>query len=239
MRGGILRCGSTGRQAGTYGSRCRVLVTVAAVATSAANGYLPLPEPPRCLAASSARLTCPANTDGEIARPELRLVAASPDFRDVYEALYQPVANYLFRRLGDRHDTEDSLHDVFLAAYRAFGRFRDRGVPLRHWVFRIANRAASRRLRRRQRELRALQRGLAPKTQAAAADLGATAADSVRALLCALPRELQDAVCLHYLAELGIGEVAAILRVPPGTVKSRLFRARDLLRAHVARGGTT
>jgi RNA polymerase sigma-70 factor (ECF subfamily) len=179
------------------------------------------------------------NTDREIPRPELRLVGAPPDFRQVYEALYQPVADYLYRRLGDRHDTEDSLHDVFLAVYRALGRFRDRGVPLRHWVFRIASRAASRRLRRRQLELRALQHGLGSRDASTAADLGATTADSLRALLAALPRDLQDAVSLHYLAELPIDDVAAILRVPAGTVKSRLSRARELLRAHLERGGST
>jgi RNA polymerase sigma-70 factor (ECF subfamily) len=172
-------------------------------------------------------------------RPELRLVGAPPDFRQVYEGLYQPVADYLYRRLGDRHDTEDSLHDVFLAVYRALGRFRDRGVPLRHWVFRIASRAASRRLRRRQLELRALQHGLGSRDASTAADLGATTADSLRALLAALPRDLQDAVSLHYLAELPIDDVAAILRVPAGTVKSRLSRARELLRAHLERGGST
>ncbi|HEX6813338.1 MAG TPA: RNA polymerase sigma factor [Planctomycetota bacterium] len=183
-------------------------------------------------------MNCPANKDGEPAPAGLRLVGEPPDFRSVYEALYQPVANYLFRRLGDRHDTEDSLHDVFLAVYRTLHRFEDRGVPLRHWVFRIANRAASRRLRRRQR-VRAMQQQLAPATPAGAADLGAAEADSLRALLAALPRDLQDAVALHYLGELPIGEVAEVLRLPPGTVKSRLFRARDLLRAHLARGDVT
>jgi RNA polymerase sigma-70 factor, ECF subfamily len=174
----------------------------------------------------------------EPARAELRLVVpSSPDFRQVYGTLYQPVGDYLFRRLGDRHATEDVLHDVFLAVYRSLARFRDRGVPLRHWVFRIANRAASRLLRRRQRELRALQQrpALGP---VAGADLKASAADSLRALLASLPADLQDAVTLHYLAELPLAEVAAVLRVPVGTVKSRLSRARGLLRAHCCDGAS-
>lgn len=85
---------------------------------------------------------------------------AQPDpvaaFRNAYSDLYQPVANYLFR-LGDRHATEDVLHDVFLAVHRALPRFRDQGVPIRHWVLGIASRNASRWLRRRQRERHALQ----------------------------------------------------------------------------------
>src|SRR5262245_23654400 len=146
------------------------------------QGNPPFDEPTRPVVASAASVNCPVNTDREVPRPELRLVGAPPDFREVYEALYQPVADYLYRRLGDRHDTEDSLHDVFLAVYRALGRFRDRGVPLRHWVFRIANRAAGRRLRRRQLELRALQRGLAARPASTTPDLGAVADDSLRVL---------------------------------------------------------
>ncbi len=174
----------------------------------------------------------------QLVRPDLRLVAASEtDFRSLYDALYQPVASYLWRRLGDRHATEDVLHDVFLAAFRALGRFQDRGTPLRHWVFRIANRAASRRLRLQRRELRTLARRVPRGPQASPpGDATVTAADSLRALLAALPRALQEPVSLHYLADLPVADVASILGVATGTVKSRLSRARVLLRAHLAGG---
>ncbi len=172
-------------------------------------------------------------------RSELKLVGddhAASSFRAIYDELYQPVANYLFRRLGDRHGTEDLLHDVFLAALRAFARFEQRGVPIRHWVFRIANRAASRWQRRQRRELRALAKRTRGDTTAPPVDVAASADDALRALLAALPRTLHDAVTLHYLGDLPLADVAAILRVPVGTVKSRLSRARSLLRAHLEGG---
>lgn len=171
-------------------------------------------------------------------RPDLKLVADDEPsgFRAVYDELYQPVANYLFRRLGDRHGTEDLLHDVFLAALRAFARFEHRGVPVRHWVFRIANHAASRWQRKQRRELRALARRAPRPATAPPGDALATSDDSLRALLEALPRSLQDAVTLHYLGDLPLADVAATLRIPVGTVKSRLSRARSLLRTHLDGG---
>ena len=172
-------------------------------------------------------------------RTDLKLVAddrAASGFRAVYDELYQPVANYLFRRLGDRNGTEDLLHDVFVAVLRAFAKFEQRGVPMRHWVFRIANRAASRWQRKQRRELRALGRRAPDAIVAPPGDATAIADDSLRALLAALPRSLHDAVSLHYLAELPLADVAAVLGVPVGTVKSRLSRARSLLRAHLDGG---
>jgi RNA polymerase sigma-70 factor (ECF subfamily) len=52
----------------------------------------------------------------------------------------------------------------------------------------------------------------------------------VTALLLRLPPKLQAAVTLHYLEGLPVAEVARVLGVAPGTVKSRLSRARDALR---------
>ena len=53
---------------------------------------------------------------------------------------------------------------------------------------------------------------------------------AARALLLSLKRRDQTVVALHYLEGLSVDEIAALLRVRPGTVKSRLSRARDRLR---------
>jgi RNA polymerase sigma-70 factor (ECF subfamily) len=159
------------------------------------------------------------------------------DFRTVYHELYHPVADYLLRRTGDRHATEDLLGDVFLAVLQALPRFRDRGTPVRHWVFRIANHRANRWLRRRRSESRALAaRADAVRAElhaAPAADAGCAAREAARRALATLPARQQEVAALHYLAGLPLDEIAAALRLPLGTVKSRLSRAlarvRELL----------
>lgn len=164
-------------------------------------------------------------------------MAALPiDFRSVYATLYQPVANYLLRRTGDAHATEDLLADVFLSVFRALPAYRDQGLPIRHWVFRIANRTATRWLRRRQAEHQLLaMRADVADLVARPEDTGLEARETARAWLATLPLPLQEAAALHWLGECQLAEVAVVLRVPIGTVKSRLARARELLRRRMRR----
>jgi hypothetical protein len=82
--------------------------------------------------------------DPPLPAPAAMAHGSPPDFCTVYHQLYRPVANYLLRRTGDAHATEDLLGDVFLAVLRGLPRYRERGRPVRHWVFRIANHSANR-----------------------------------------------------------------------------------------------
>jgi len=119
---------------------------------------------------------------------------------------------------------------------RALPRYRDRGTPVRHWVFRIANHSANRWLRRRRSEVVALAARadvLRLQADGKEAERAAAAREVARQALAALPRKLQEVAALHYLAELPLDEVAATLRIPLGTVKSRLSRALDRLRSRL------
>lgn len=173
---------------------------------------------------------------GAVCAPRDDMAQGPPDFRAVYLTLYRPVANYLLRRTGDVHATEDLLGDVFLAVLRALPRWQRRGTPVRHWVFRIANHTVHRWLRRRRSERAALALRSRTVAEHGEPDAGPALRDEARAVLAALPRRLQEAAALHYLAGLSLEEVAAVLRVPVGTVKSRLARARERVRARCSEG---
>jgi RNA polymerase sigma-70 factor (ECF subfamily) len=123
-----------------------------------------------------------------------------PDFRAVYLTLYRPVANYILRRTGDVHATEDLLGDVFLAVLRALPRFRQRGTPVRHWVFRIANNKLHRWQRRCRSERTGMRARAAVTATFAEPETGVAARDAARAVLASLPRRLQEVASLHYLA---------------------------------------
>ena len=165
-----------------------------------------------------------------IARAQTKDRAA---FGQLYRIHYPAIAGCLFRRTGDRHTAEDLAADTFLAAFNALPRYRVTQVPLRIWLLRIATNAANRWARGRLR-LKLTRIGMAPMTAGPAGEHQA-AMEEAQAALLALPPDQQAVISLHYLESLSVEEVGAVLGCPPGTVKSRLARARTAMREELER----
>jgi RNA polymerase sigma-70 factor, ECF subfamily len=123
-------------------------------------------------------------------------------------------------------DVEDVLQETFLAVWRGARAYRPQGTP-RAWMWVIARNQAALLLRRRGPVAEALpeipQVGLDP----AGAALVRT---EIAAALAGLPGLEGDVLRLMYVEDRPVAEVAALLGVPAGTVKSRAHRARRLLR---------
>jgi RNA polymerase sigma factor (sigma-70 family) len=158
-----------------------------------------------------------------------------PAFDELIERWSEPVWKYV-RRLTNTDDAADEIvQDVWLRVLRGINRLRD-GSKLRAWLFGIARRALMDRLREQYAapDLSDIDvTGLpAPTDNDAAEDIEADLA-AVQQELARLPMVEREVLTLFYLQELSLGEVAEVLGVPVGTVKSRLFRARRLLRREV------
>lgn len=151
-------------------------------------------------------------------------------FAEFYRRHYRPLCAYVFRRTGDVHATEDLVSDVFLAALRMLSRYRPRGVPVRYWLLRIATNSVNRWARRRRNRSAATLESDPPADTRVATVGGEDAERALRALLTLSPK-FQAVLSLFYFEELSVKDVAAILGCREGTVKSRLARARDALRA--------
>jgi RNA polymerase sigma-70 factor (ECF subfamily) len=135
---------------------------------------------------------------------------------------------------GDRDASEDLAQETFVKAYHGLSRFRGQSNAST-WLYSIAaNLAKNHRSRRREfpaehsflADRAGATRTHGPEQAAIAAEDVARITDSV----LGLPPELRPVVSLYYLAELPIAEIARTLSIPEGTAKSRLFRARELLR---------
>ncbi len=70
---------------------------------------------------------------------------------DLYRQHYSTVYRFVHRRVGNRHDADDIVSDVFLAMVKNLHRFHHRGVPFRAWLYRLAITQLSRWARRRRR----------------------------------------------------------------------------------------
>jgi RNA polymerase sigma-70 factor, ECF subfamily len=145
-------------------------------------------------------------------------------FEEFFAATYGRLVGLLFAFLHDRAQAEDVVQDAFASALLRWPVLRRYHDP-EAWVRAVAFRRAIDHHRRNARQLRALVR-LGPPP--APPPVGAEHVDLVRALR-RLPLAQREVLVLHYVAELAVERVAAELRVPVGTVKSRLARGRAAL----------
>ena len=150
-----------------------------------------------------------------------------------------------FHLLGDYEEARDLSQDVFLQVFRTIDRFRGQSA-LRTWIYRIAVNLARNRQRWWRRRYKSDQVSLDAHVEQHGEDIlldrGVTpelalrrkeTADRVWGALEALPFEQRTAIVLREIDGLSYDEIAFSLGIAVGTVKSRLTRARDALRARL------
>ncbi len=134
--------------------------------------------------------------------------------------------------LGNAADAEEVVQEVFLRAYQDYGRLRDPG-KFRAWVSRIAFRLALNRSRsgRRQLARETAWRDLTsdPQADAARSADGRVFLDRVRREIDRLPEKLRAVLLLCAVEDMDADDVAVVLEIPVGTVRSRLHLARKRL----------
>ncbi len=135
--------------------------------------------------------------------------------------------------LGDEADARDAAQETFVAAWRELPRLRD-VARYDAWIARIALNACRMAIRRRGRVREIPADGLAG-LQAGSDDANGAASaadrDAIRRAFQRLPVEQRGLLVLHHVEGRSIEDLAAVLDVPSGTVKSRLHAARSALDA--------
>ncbi|WP_431477472.1 sigma-70 family RNA polymerase sigma factor [Massilia eburnea] len=155
---------------------------------------------------------------------------------DLLVARYQRrLLRLVLRLLRDPAEAEDVVQETFLKAYRALPRFRGEAA-FYTWLYRIAlNGARNAILRRRQRTA---PQGVVPSQLVAPVPeigtpesmlLSKQVMLAIDAALEALPLELCTAIVLREIEGLSYEEIAQIMECPLGTVRSRIFRAREAI----------
>lgn len=147
---------------------------------------------------------------------------------------------YVRRIVGGERDAWDVLQQTWLAAYKGMPALREPRA-LRSWLYRIAHLTAMSHLRRRGAAITAddIDEAVELPDAAAEEEFSAEAAEQVHAGLAKLSLAHREVLTLHFLEDVSVDEIAAVLDVPPGTVKSRLFHAKRALRAAIERGGVS
>jgi RNA polymerase sigma factor (sigma-70 family) len=153
-------------------------------------------------------------------------------FDELVARWQQPLWRYARQFADSDTAADDAIQDIWLRVLRGIARLRD-GAKLRPWLFGIAHRVLMDRLRALYKLPLVSDIDVDLETQAAPDDDALDLEVELAALhdgLARLPTLEREVLTLFYLQQLSLDEVAQVLVVPVGTVKSRLHRARRQLR---------
>ncbi len=154
----------------------------------------------------------------------------SDAFGTLVERYDRAVYHLAYRTLRDREEARDATQEAFFKAYRSLRTFRPEG-KFSTWIFAIAYHACCDRLARRKRysneELpERADPAAGPESEAIASD----EAQRLRRAIASLPEKYRAVITLYHLQGRQYEEIAQVLSVPMGTVKTHLFRAKEQLR---------
>jgi RNA polymerase sigma-70 factor (ECF subfamily) len=172
-------------------------------------------------------------------------VGESLDFNSLVDTYQDKLYNVILRMVGNADDALDIVQEAFLKAYRSLSRFKGQS-KVYTWLYRIAvntalsfRRSAAVRMSRSSVSLDDNPRGEDEESKREVPDStynGSAGAEHTEAkehitrAITELEPELRTVVVLRDLEDLSYEEIAEILEVPKGTVKSRLHRGRLVLR---------
>lgn len=146
---------------------------------------------------------------------------------DLYHLSYRRLVAQVYAFTTDLSEAQDAVQEAFARALARKHELSDIDSP-EAWLRTVAVNIVRRKWRRRQllNTILLRERPLARLVE----DAPTPARADLRDALANIPRNYREVIVLHYLADLPVDEVAAILEVPVGTVKSRLSRGRDALK---------
>ena len=196
-------------------------------------------QPPQSIGMSIPNAAVP-----RIEQDDTALVLASQaGDQDAFALLVQRhqrrVFNLVYRMLQQYEEANEVTQEAFLAAWQGLAGFR-RNALFSTWLYRIAYNCALKQLEQRKRDnalqiaIQAEQTELLDSDEKVSAQLEAHDRQKVvREHLSTLPAKYRIVLILRHLQEMTYEEMAEILTLPIGTIKTHLFRARKLLKEHL------
>lgn len=161
-------------------------------------------------------------------------------FEQLVVAYRDQVFRLALRMCGSEADADEVAQEAFLSAWKALPNFRGES-QFSTWLYQLTTHAAIDLMRREKRQIAA-----ADITEVSAADPAPSPQQQaeqseqreiVRDAILQLAPEQREVVVLRFMEELSYEEIGAVLKLPPGTVKSRLNRAKAQLKEILSKSG--
>ncbi len=169
-------------------------------------------------------------------------------FEELVRRYQRPISAYVYRMVGDYDCALDLTQEIFIKIYASLSRYRPE-FKFSTWIYKIAHNAAIDHLRRnagRERsfsngtesepqQLTIESKGLSPEQQSERAERRLEIESVVRLL----PTAYRELIVLRHSQDLTYEEIVEVTGLPLGTVKNRLFRAREMMRQQFLLRGIT
>ena len=184
--------------------------------------------------------------DGELVKSAL--AGREAGFEELVRRYQRPIAAYVYRMVGDYDSALDLTQEVFIKVYNSLARYRSE-FKFSTWIYKIAHNAAIDHLRRHAVRGQALVAGQdCERREVALKSLRLTPeqesekkerCSEIEAVVQTLPAAYRELIVLRHSHDLSYDEIAEVTGLPLGTVKNRLFRAREAMRDQLVERGIT
>ena len=169
-------------------------------------------------------------------------------FEELVRRYQRPIAAYVYRMVGNYESALDLTQEIFIKVYNSLSRYRAE-FKFSTWIYKIAHNAAVDHLRRSSTREQSLVAG----TESDSFDLPIESASltpeqeserkerrgEIESVVSALPANYRELIILRHSQDLSYEEIVEVTGLPLGTVKNRLFRAREMMRQQFVDKGIT
>lgn len=197
----------------------------------------------------SAAISLPirsALNDGELVSSAL--AGRETGFEELVRRYQRPIAAYVYRMVGDYDAALDLTQEVFIKVYNSLTRYRSE-FKFSTWIYKIAHNAAIDYLRRHTQREQALATGIDGERREISIESHRLTPEQeserkerrseIESVVQLLPAAYRELIALRHSHDLSYDEIAEVTGLPLGTVKNRLFRAREAMRDQLMQRGIT
>lgn len=176
-------------------------------------------------------------TDVELIAKAIR--GREDGFEELVRRYQRPITAYVYRMLNDYESSLDVTQEVFIKVYNSLEKYSS-DYKFSTWLYRIAHNAAIDHMRRNSANLQSLETEndegayqmqiesplLTPEQERERSEWRS----EIEAVVKCLPSVYRELILLRHAQDLSYDEIAEVTNLPLGTVKNRLFRAREMMR---------
>jgi RNA polymerase sigma-70 factor (ECF subfamily) len=169
-------------------------------------------------------------------------------FEELVRRYQRPISAYVYRMVGNYESALDLTQEIFIKVYNSLNRYRAE-FKFSTWIYKIAHNAAVDHLRRTATREQSLVIGpegdsfdlplessrLSPEQESEQKERRG----EIEAVVRALPANYRELIILRHSQDLSYEEIVEVTGLPLGTVKNRLFRAREMMRQQFVDKGIT